>query len=236
MRVAICDDEKIFFEQMESLLNQIEEISCVDRYDDIDKLHENLEEETYDIIFMDISWQGKEDTGVQFAASINDKNPNIQIIFMTAYNDKFAESIFMEKVNLCGYLIKPIKMQNLQFLVEKARKNIMRNQGEKILIKQKGNARSVLFSDILYLESQGHQLYIHTKTEKILLYKKLDEYEEQMNTTFVRVHKSYLVNMNCIKRIERTQLMLNNGAVLPISKNRAASTKNKYFRFMSEQL
>lgn len=236
MRVAICDDEKIFFEQMESLLNQIEGISCVDKYDDIDKLHENLEEETYDIIFMDISWKGKEDTGVQFAASINDKNPNIQIVFMTAYNDKFAESIFMEKVNLCGYLIKPIKMQNLQFLMEKARKNIMRNQGEKILIKQKGNARSVLFSDILYLESQGHQLYIHTKTEKILLYKKLDEYEEQMNTTFVRVHKSYLVNMNCIKRIERTQLMLNNGAVLPISKNRAASTKNKYFRFMSEQL
>ena len=236
MRVAICDDEKIFFEQMESLLNQIEGISCVDKYDDIDKLHENLEEETYDIIFMDISWKGKEDTGVQFAASINDKNPNIQIVFMTAYNDKFAERIFMEKVNLCGYLIKPIKMQNLQFLMEKARKNITRNQGEKILIKQKGNARSVLFSDILYLESQGHQLYIHTKTEKILLYKKLDEYEEQMNTTFVRVHKSYLVNMNCIKRIERTQLMLNNGAVLPISKNRAASTKNKYFRFMSEQL
>lgn len=236
MRVAICDDEKIFFEQMESLLNQIEEISYVDKYDDIDKLHENLEEKTYDIIFMDIAWKAKEDTGVKFAATINEKHPNIQIVFMTAYNDKFAESIFMEKVNLCGYLIKPIKMQNLQFLVEKARKNIMHNQEDKILIKQKGNARSVLFVDILYLESQGHQLYIHTKTEKILLYKKLDEYEEQMNATFVRIHKSYLVNMNCIKRIERTQLMLNNGAVLPISKNRAASTKNKYFRFMSEQL
>lgn len=236
MRVAICDDEKIFLEQMEYLLKQIDEIFHIDKYDDIDILNQMLEKESYDMIFMDIAWKGKEDTGVQFAASINDKYPNIQIVFVTAFNDKFAESIFFEKVNMCGYLIKPIKMQNLQFLVEKAKKNILRNQAEKILIKQKGNVRRVFFSDILYLESQGHQLFIHTKTEQILLYKKLDEYEHEMNDTFVRIHKSYLVNMNCIKRIERTQLILNNETVLPISKNRAISTKNKYFRFVSEQL
>ena len=236
MKVAICDDEKIFFEQMEYLLKQIEVVSCIDKYDDIGKLHENLEKETYDMIFMDIAWKGKEDTGVQFATSINDRYPNIQIVFMTAFSDKYAESIFFEKVNLCGYLIKPIKIQNLRFLVEKARKNIMHNQEEKILIKLKGNTQNVLLSDILYLESQGHQLYIYTKTEKILMYKKLDEFEEQMNASFVRIHKSYLVNMNYIKRIERTRLTLHNGTELAISKNRAVAAKNKYLRFVSEQL
>ena len=236
MKVAICDDEKIFFEQMEYLLKQIETVSRIDKYDDIDILHANLEKETYDMIFMDIAWKGKEDTGVQFAASINDRYPNIQIVFMTAFSDKYAESIFFEKVNLCGYLIKPIKIQNLRFLVEKARKNIMHNQEEKILIKLKGNTQNVLLSDILYLESQGHQLYIYTKTEKILMYKKLDEFEEQMNASFVRIHKSYLVNMNYIKRIERTRLTLHNGTELAISKNRAVAAKNKYLRFVSEQL
>lgn len=236
MKVAICDDEKIFFEQMEYLLKQIETVSRIDKYDDIDILHANLEKETYDMIFMDIAWKGKEDTGVQFAASINDRYPNIQIVFMTAFSDKYAESIFFEKVNLCGYLIKPIKIQNLRFLVEKARKNMMHNQEEKILIKLKGNTQNVLLSDILYLESQGHQLYIYTKTEKILMYKKLDEFEEQMNTSFVRIHKSYLVNMNYIKRIERTRLTLHNGTELAISKNRAVAAKNKYLRFVSEQL
>lgn len=236
MKVAICDDEKIFFEQMEYLLKQIETVSRIDKYDDIDILHANLEKETYDMIFMDIAWKGKEDTGVQFAASINDRYPNIQIVFMTAFSDKYAESIFFEKVNLCGYLIKPIKIQNLRFLVEKARKNMMHNQEEKILIKLKGNTQNVLLSDILYLESQGHQLYIYTKTEKILMYKKLDEFEEQMNTSFVRIHKSYLVNMNYIKRIERTRLTLHNGTELAISKNRAVAAKNQYLRFVSEQL
>lgn len=236
MKVAICDDEKIFFEQMEYLLKQIETVSRIDKYDDIDILHANLEKETYDMIFMDIAWKGKEDTGVQFAASINDRYPYIQIVFMTAFSDKYAESIFFEKVNLCGYLIKPIKIQNLRFLVEKARKNMMHNQEEKILIKLKGNTQNVLLSDILYLESQGHQLYIYTKTEKILMYKKLDEFEEQMNTSFVRIHKSYLVNMNYIKRIERTRLTLHNGTELAISKNRAVAAKNKYLRFVSEQL
>jgi len=236
MRVAICDDEKIFFQQIEYLFKQIEGISCVDTYDDIEKLYQTLEKQTYDLIFMDIAWKGQKDTGVQFASSINEKHPNIQFVFVTAFNDKFAESIFFEKVNLCGYLIKPIKMNNLQFLMEKAKKNITRSQGEKILIKLKGNTRTVLYSDILYLESRGHQLFVHTKTESILLYKKLDEYEEEMNDTFVRIHKSYLVNMNCIKRIERTQLILCNGVILPISKNRSVDTKSKYFRFVNEQL
>jgi len=120
--------------------------------------------------------------------------------------------------------------------LEKAKKNITRSQGEKILIKLKGNTRTVLYSDILYLESRGHQLFVHTKTESILLYKKLDEYEEEMNDTFVRIHNSNHVNMNCIKRIERTQLILCNGVILPISKNRSVDTKSKYFRFVNEQL
>ena len=236
MRVAICDDEKIFFQQIEYLFRQVEGVSCVDTYDDIEKLYQTLATEPYDLIFMDIAWKDQKDTGVQFAADINEKYPNIQFVFITAFNDKFAESIFFEKVNLCGYLIKPIKINNLQFLIEKAKKNITRNQAEKILIKQKGNTRTVLYSEILYLESRGHQLYVHTKTESILLYKKLDEYEEEMNNTFVRIHKSYLVNMNCIKRFERTQLVLNTGTVLPISKNRAMDAKSKYFRFVNEQL
>ena len=122
MRVAICDDEKIFFEQIEYLLKKISDISHIDKYDDIDKLHQMLEKESYDIIFMDIAWKGKEDTGVQFAASVNDKYPNIQIVFVTSFNDKFAESIFFEKVNLCGYLVKPIVYINKNrkdFVVQK---------------------------------------------------------------------------------------------------------------------
>ena len=123
MRVAICDDEKTFLEQMEDLLREIEEISHIDKYDDIDKINQILEKESYDIIFMDLAWKGKEDTGVQFAASINDKYPNIQFVFVTAFNDKFAESIFFEKVNF----VLPFFLYNLAYYAKRIYNYILYN-------------------------------------------------------------------------------------------------------------
>lgn len=236
MRVAICDDQSVFLEKMECLLKGIEGISCIEKYDDINRLNEVLEKESYDLIFMDIAWKGQKDTGTNFAAAINERYPDIQIVFITAFNDKYAESIFFEKVNLCGYLIKPIKIKNLQFLVEKARKNIKKRREENLVISHKGITRKILFADIIYMESDAHRLFINTGTEQFMVYKKLDDYEEEMKESFVRAHKSYLINMKYITQIERAGVTLEDGTVLPVSKNRYQETKNKYFRFMTEQL
>lgn len=236
MKVAICDDETLFLDQMENLLLEIPDIRDIDRYDDINKLYRNLENEFYDIIFMDIEWKGLNEKGTHFAATINKKYPNIQVIFITAYNDRFAESIFWESVNLCGYLVKPIKKRHLLTLVEKAKNNIRKRREERIVVQYKGVTEMIAFSDIMYLESKAHQLFISTIAERFLVYRKLDDYEKLMGNTFVRIHKSFLVNMNYIKRIERTKLTLKNDIVLPISKTKYQVTKDKFFRYMSEQL
>lgn len=236
MKVAICDDETLFICQMEGLLKEIPEIKSIDTYDDINELNKFLEKEPYDLIFMDIEWKGHKKNGIQYAAAINDKYPNIQIVFITAYNDRFVESIFWENVNLCGYLVKPVKFNHLQFLVKKALNYIKKRKEEKIVVSYKGVTEVIAFSDIIYLESKAHQLYISTSFKKILVYKKLDDYEEIMQSSFVRIHKSFMVNMNFVKKIERTSVTLKDGTVLPVSKTKYQTTKDKFFRFMSEQL
>lgn len=236
MKVAICDDEPIFIRQMESLLKGIPEVKSIDRYDDICELNLVLEKDSYDLIFMDIEWKGHEKKGTQYASIINERYPNIQIVFITAYNDRFSESIFFEKVNLCGYLVKPIKFNNLQFLVEKALSNIKKRQEEKIVVQYRGVTETIHLSDIVYLESKAHQLCISTITGQIQIYKKLDDYEEVLDASFVRIHKSFMVNMNYIKRIERSVLTLKDGMVLPISKTKYQGVKDKFFKFMSEQI
>ncbi len=236
MRVAICDDEKIFLDQMEYLLRRISNIRSIDKYDNIEKLDKCLETNAYDLIFMDIEWKGHTENGTKYAAAINEKYPHIQIVFITAYNDRFSQSIFFEKVNLCGYLVKPIKYSNLQFLVEKACTLMKKRQEEKIVVQYKGITETIAFSDIMYLESKAHQLFISTITDRILIYKKLDDYEGVLGDSFVRIHKSFLVNMNYIKRIERTSLTLKNGTVLPISKTKYPVAKDNFFKYMSEQL
>lgn len=236
MKIAICDDEMVFIKQMEGLLKGIPEVKSIDKFDDIDELNAFLEKDTYDLIFMDIDWKGHEKTGTQYAAAVNDKYPNVQMVFITAYNDRFSESIFFEKVNLCGYLVKPIKFNNLEFLVQKALNNIKKRQEETILVQYRGVTETISISDIMYMESKAHQLCISTITGQIQIYKKLDDYEEIMDASFVRIHKSFMVNMEYIKRIERTSLTMKNGTVLPISKTKYQGVKDKFFKFMSEQL
>ena len=102
------------------------------------------------------------------------------------------------------------------------------------MVQYKGVVESVPISDILYMESRAHQLFITTINERMLTYKKIDDYEEMLDHMFVRVHKSFFVNMEYIKRLERTGLTLKNGEMLPVSKAKYIATKDKFFRYMGE--
>lgn len=106
---------------------------------------------------------------------------------------------------------------------------------EFLMVQYKGIVEKVLFSDILYLESNAHQLTISTVNGKIQIYKKLDDYEKMLPSLFVRVRKSFLVNMNYIKRMERKTLTLENGETLPISRTRAVAARNKFFEFLDDK-
>jgi len=237
MRIAICDDEKIFLEHMERLLNGLPEVEQVDSFNDVDKLEQSVVNGSkYDIVFMDIEWKQEKKNGTHYAAMLNRKCPNTQIIYVTAYNDRFAETIFYEPVNLCGYLVKPVKIEKLQLLLKKAMGNIEKQKKEQILVQYRGITESIPHANIIYLESSAHQVFIYTSSDKISVYGKLDDYESVLKYSFVRNHKSFLVNMNYVQRIEGNRLMLQNGTVLPVSKGKYQSTKDKFFRFMGEQL
>jgi len=237
MRVAICDDEGFFVELLEEKLKRFSDIEQIDSYTDISLLERNLKDkQEYDVIFMDIEWNQEAENGTDYAAKINERYANTQIIFVTAYNERFSEAIFWKETNLCGYLVKPVEDEKLEILMEKARQNIKKQQKEVLVVQYKGVVESVPISNILYMESRAHQLFISTVNDRILIYKKIDDYEEMLEHLFVRVHKSFFVNMDYIKRLERTILTLKNGETLPVSKAKYLATKNKFFRFMGEQL
>ena len=237
MKVAICDDEVVFLNKMEELLKSNNDIESIEKYNDIGKLYRNLlSGEVYDVIFMDIEWNLPNSNGTHFAAKMNERNPEIQIIYVTAYNDRFSQAIFWEPTNLCGYLVKPVKEDNLTVLLDKAKRNIARIKKDKLVIQYKGVTETLHRNHIIYVESKAHTLFIHTLTEKITVYDKLDEYEKKLRDSFVRIHKSYLVNMDYVKRIESLEVTLKTEEILPASKSRVQEAKNKYFKYMSEQL
>lgn len=235
MHIAVCDDEKNCLDDMEQLLKSYPGVSRTEYYQSLDDLSAALKNGiTYDLILMDIEWNQSTENGIQFAAQYNLLSPQTQFIFVTAYNDKFSQKIFWETINLCGYLVKPVQKENLEKLLDKVREKNF--SSEALMIQHGGTTEKIPCSQIRYLESKAHQLVIHTMSGEITIYEKLDVYEKKLHKDFVRIHKSFLVNMQYIRRIEMKEVTMQDGTVLPVSKARYSASRDKYFRFMRAML
>ena len=128
MKIAVCDDDKNCLDSIKRLLAEYPGSSRIEYYQELSQLSEALENgTTYDLVLMDIEWEGNEQDGITYAAQYNVHSPQTWFIFVTAYNDKFSQKIFWEKVNLCGFLVKPVKKENLEKLLEKVREKILQS-------------------------------------------------------------------------------------------------------------
>lgn len=236
MKIAVCDDQEIFLDQMEKILEKQEEIEGYRLFQQVEALWKDMEEgASYDVILMDIEWKGKNKNGIQYASEINERFPDSRIVFVTSYNDRYSQEIFWEKVNLCGFLVKPVREDNLGKLLEKAMKERASRRKKALAVQYKGGLESLPYSRILYLESNAHQISIVQPHTELFVYGRLDDYAEEMREDFVRIHKSYLVNMRYIKRFERKKLILQSEDALPISRSMYASARQQYFDFIRRQ-
>ena len=237
MKTAVCDDDELFLERIKNMLQTYPEVSACDTYNDINALFDKIDVGmSYDLVFMDVEWKTQKEDGIQYAARLSAQYPDMQIIFVTAYNDRFSQKIFWQPVNLCGYLVKPVSEENLSVLLKKAESNCLANRSNTLIVQYKGPAERISCNSILYLESRAHQIWIYTLTGTIMVYEKLDEYEKCLKDGFLRAHKSYLVNMQYIRRIDRKGVILQNGVILPVSKSRFQGARESYFHFMRTEL
>ena len=192
MKIAVCDDDKGCLDSMKRLLAGYPGISRTEYYQNLSQLSEALENGMgYDLVLMDIEWEGNEQDGIAYAAQYNARSPQTRFIFVTAYNDKFSEKIFWEKVNLCGFLVKPVRKEHLEKLLDKVREKIF--SSEALILQHGGITEKIANSQIRYIESNAHQLLIHTISGEVALYEKLDVYEKKLHKDFLRVHKSFLL-------------------------------------------
>lgn len=236
MRIAICDDEIIVLDSLKLELEKQKNIESIQIFSDIETFQKEIETQClFDLVFMDIEW-GREKNGIDYAEQLTKIAPRLQVIFVTAYNERFSQQIFLKDVNLCGYLVKPVQETLLTELLEKARQRVVQGNIEKLLIQQKGIAHAIPFRDINFIESVGHQLIVHSSESKIVCYEKIDDIKQKLPEYFLQCHKSYIVNMKIIRRMEKNKIILHNDKEIPVSKARYADSRSTFFRYMSQML
>ena len=187
-----------------------------------------MNERVPDILIMDVNL--KDGNGIETVKEIQQLHPKLKVIYLTGIID-YATSIF--ETNPAYFLVKPINENKLCDAIEKVTKEIELDKSDSIVIKMNGSEVVLYRSDILYVESQGRKLILHMKDDtKTEIYEKMDILQETLGSSFIRSHKSFLINMKYI--IERTnkEFCLSNGTVLPISKPNLKDAKIRFISYL----
>jgi len=235
IKVIIIDDEQLARELIKNYLEEYPEIEilaeCSDGFEGLKAIQDMKPE----LIFLDV--QMPKITGFEML-EILEKPPII--IFSTAYNE-YAMKAF--EMNAIDYLLKPFSRERFGKSIEKANEKIGLRQSEslklknfsiqlstpenmeRIIVKTGTKIQVIPVSTILYIEAQDDYVMIHAAEGKFLKQQTMKHYESLLDKMkFIRIHRSYIVNINEVVKIEpyekeSHQVILKNSIKLPVSKS-----------------
>lgn len=234
MRIAVCDDDIKIAEYISDKISEYTPECSVYTFSNPDSLTAFLSNNKTDLIFMDIVLDDK--NGIDVAAKIAEKHPDVITVFITAFADKFSEEIFL-KLKPYGYLHKPLKAEVLHHYLDSAKHDIeMRNR--KLSVKIGVDVIDVPFEKIIYIESEKRlsHIFVDGCDKPYDTYAKLDDIQQKLDSGFIRCHKSYSVNTDYIKSIEKDCFVLKNGKEISISKAMHSEARVRYFKVKGREL
>ena len=236
MKVAVCSNDLAALEQVRMMTGRIWGEGACDGYLELRNLFLAIEGgERYAAVLLDVQWEG-EPRGIDAAGDLFFTAPETRIIYMTRYPERYVQQIFLTPANVSGFLIRPVEEGLLEKNLQKVLEAERRKDPNSLLVRHKSTTRSIRFEEILYLESAGHMVTIHTRTGSHRCYDRLEHLYERLPEYFIQCHKSYVVNMNEIHRMEKGQVWMDDEMKIPISKARYGATKARYHGYMERLL
>lgn len=237
LKVILTDDESAACELLQNMLKRkFPEIEVVAICHDLPSAVVAIRKHKPDAVFMDIEMPNY--SGLEIMDFIPENEMTFQIIFVTAYSE-YAIKAF--QLSALDYLMKPIDLEQLEKTVKKLfvlkdnketieqyktlKQNIESPQVSRICIPTAEGKFFFAPEQIFLFEAQGAYTQIHTLNKKLMVGKHMKYFEDMLthNMPFLRVHRSYIVNLQFIDRIEHgNELYLKNGMCIPVIKDRIA--------------
>jgi len=222
-KIGIVEDELIIADSIRSVLMSMH--YCVpDPCNDYKEAIMMLHTEQPDLVLLDINLAGKQPDGIAVAQYIRE-HLDIPFIFLTANSDAGTLER-AKKVTPNAFLVKPFQKDDLYAAIEIAMHNFysasisaQSAQGRQYLFIKEGTLfHKVNFDEILYIESDHVYVSVYTAQRRYLVRTSLQQYHDELDkNTFIRIHRSYIVNKHKIDSIAPAHLVMGN-KILPISK------------------
>ncbi len=218
MRCIIVDDEPVARKILREFTGQVPFLELVGEFENVAKTRAFLHGEQVDLLFLDIEMPKM--SGLDY---LKRSSVDPLVILTTAFPEYALEGY---ELDIIDYLLKPIAFTRFLKAVQKAKEyNDMRlgapvvAHPSYLFVRSEKRIEKVELKDILYIESFGNYVNIHTETKKIVAYLTLKGLEAQLPANeFIKIHQSFLVSFSRISAIEGNQVIINN-KFLPISRN-----------------
>ncbi|MDW3648425.1 MAG: LytTR family DNA-binding domain-containing protein [Bacteroidia bacterium] len=203
IKLIIVDDEPKAIQMLESYVEHFPMLSCQASFRNALKAFEYLSQSKIDLILLDINMPHL--SGLALSKMID---PNIQLIFTTAYSEYAAESY---EVHAIDYLLKPISLERFGKAISKVLKQEKQAEAlesQQLLIKSGSRQYPVQISDILYLEKDGNYMSYYLAAGKVIARQSVAEALLHLPQYFVQCHKSFIVNCRKISFFEKDEISL----------------------------
>ncbi len=228
LNIAICDDEKVIREQIKELAEKEMPCVCAGLYETGDELL--AAEKQFDIVFLDIQMEGTD--GIETAKRLRERDEDTILIFITSIREYVFQAF---DVAAFHYLLKPIEEDKFREVFHRAGRELEKRKSkrrETVFIKTRNRSFSLEKDSILYIESRGKKVEIHTTGETIEAYASMNEMEGQLGGGFFRCHRGYLVNMAYVAEYDSGSITLNNGEYVYLAKEKYGEFVKAYMRYL----
>lgn len=236
LNLCLCDDDTSFADTLHHLLKKsFTDIDVVRICGSVQAmLAAAADGMTADIFLLDIRFRDEGQDGIGLARQLRARFPNAQIIFISNYPDYISD---VYEVEHCYFVLKNQLELYLPAAINRARQNLNVEKKQLMLNTGHGKKSAVPLSEILYFERKKRTtevvlatgvLYTSTALPKLLC--------TEEGGGFVRCHNSFIVNLRHVRTLLRTELVLEGGNIVPVSRYYRNAVQQQFAQFMCSQL
>ena len=234
MTICYCEDEsaqaKVFSIKIDQWAKNKNIAVHTDLFESAEEYLFKAGKSVYDVIFLDISMKGQ--NGMELARKIREKEKDVVLVFVTSDASYVFDGY---EVGAYRYLMKPVDEKKLWEILDYARMQREVEEENYILVKKDSQSVRVNLNDVLYMEAQKHYVNLYLEDQesiniKTVFTELLQEMQEKSDTVLA-THRSYAVNIEKVVRIGRTECVLADGSVIPVSRSFYKEVNEAFIRY-----
>ena len=222
IRVLAIDDEPLALQQLVGYIKKIPFFELAAQCQSAIEAREYMDREPVDAIFCDINMPDL--SGMEFVRQLPVRPV---IVFTTAYSEYAIEGY---KVDAVDYLLKPFGFAEFQRAAEKVQGQVLHSSlpqqggagGESsIFVKTDYKTIRITLSDIRYLEGMSEylKLYLDSQPKPVITLLSMKKMEDFLPSNFMRIHRSYIVNLDKVQEVNKNRIIMDADTFLPIGDN-----------------